>query len=297
MDKIRRGLLKTVAFLGGKRLIKPLSTAKALHFITLGKFPDLKNPTDFNEKLLWLEYNTDTREISRLSDKYEVREYVRSKGLESILVPLVGVYDSPDEINTEELPQRFVIKTNNGSAQTMMVYDKNSFDIEKTRKKLKKWLRTPFGHVGGEKHYIDIRPRVIIEEMIGCEHEDFLVDYKFMCFNGEVHSCLICTERDPQTLHCQINLMDVDSWREIHDSAPDHSRGNPSKIARPRKMDEMLYIARRLSEGFPFVRVDLYESGDKVYFGELTFTPAAFRIDYFTPPMLREMGNLIEIKR
>lgn len=293
MNLVRRGLRRIVHEAGRRKLIRPLVTARLLHLITLGRLPDIKNPRDLNEKLLWIEYNTDTSRQSQLTDKYDVRKYVADKGLQDILIPMVGIYDDVEEIDFNTLPQKFVVKCTNGSARTIMVYDKDKLDQDSMRVTLNSWLKDSYGCISGEPHYDKIKPRVIIEEMIECGSNQCPVDYKFMCFGGKVHSCLVCTERNPLDLHCKFNLMEVENWTEIPDSTTIAHRGDAVKIEKPGQLEKMVAVAERLSTGFPFVRVDLYESGGKIYFGELTFTPAAFRIDYLTRSMLQKMGEML----
>lgn len=293
MDLFRKGLRKGVKFLAGKKLIPAKTTFFLLHMIELLRIPDLKNPKDLNEKLMWLALNTDTSEWSRLSDKYEVRKFIASRGLGDILIPLSGVYDKVEEINFDEVPDAFVIKSTNGSAQNIIVKDKSKINTEAIIKEIVKWQKTKFGLASGEPHYLRIKPKLIIEKLLETKDHKLPVDYKFMCFNGKVHSCLVCSQRDDKTFVSKRNLFDVKTWQEITNSINPSYHGDISNTPKPLNLDKMVDIAKKISEGFPFVRVDLYNIEGKIYFGEMTFSPSGCRIASINHHTLSEMGKLI----
>lgn len=295
MNIIRRALRKIVHKLGGRKIIPLKWTAVLLHIIELKRFPKLRNPRDLNEKIMWMAFNRDTTLWSQLSDKYEVRKYVAEKGFSNILIPIVGVYDKFEDIPQANLPSKFVIKSTDGSAQNIMVYDKDTADWNRIRDIINNWHSLKFGYATGEPHYINIPSRIIIEEMLPIKEDGLPIDYKFMCFNGKVHSCLVCSERDDQTFLSKFNLFNVKDWSEIKNGIRDINRGKAHKIQKPLFFNEMARIATILSQGFPFVRVDLYQIEKQIYFGEMTFTPAGFRISYINPSTLLEMGNIISI--
>lgn len=270
---------------------------KLLHLIELSRWPNLKKPKDINEKLMWLEFNTDTSEWSRLADKHEVREYIRQKGFESNLIPTLGLYNAYDEIDFNSLPESFVIKTTNGCRQTEIVKNKNLIDHERLKNKIANWLAKPFGYATGEKHYQIIKPRIIIEKLLSDEEGKIPIDYKFYCFRGKVEACLVCTERDLKTQEYKLNLFNPEGWEEFQDSIIPSMRGKTDASKPPKNLQKMVEMASKLSENFPFVRVDLYEVGEKVYFGELTFTPSGCRSYNLTTKMLNEFGEKILLER
>ena len=293
MDLLRKGLRKFIRKLAGRKIIPAKATVFILHAIETLRFPNLRNPKDLNEKLILLAFTSDTAKWSELTDKYEVRKYVAECGFSDILIPLFGVYHNPKEILLELLPEKSVIKTTNGSGQTIIIEDKSKTDISEIRKTLDFWIKRPFGFETGETHYLFIPPRIIVEEKIENAKGALPTDYKFMCFNGFVHSCLVCSERDAKTFESKRNLMDTDKWMEIPDSVKPDLQGEATKLERPQRLEEMVYIASRLSKGFPFVRIDLYEADGKIFFGEMTFSPAGFHITSITRKILLEMGDLI----
>lgn len=290
--KALRRIVKSLAYYG---VISSRRASVWLYAVELHRFPDLTNPRDLNEKVIWLEYNTDTTRWSHLADKLKVRKYVSSKGFDGILIPMLGEYDGADEIDFSILPESFVIKTNHAYANNIIVRNKASVNTDEIKKTLSKWLNYPFGKASGEPHYLRIKPRVMVESLLEGKDGKLPIDYKFMCFNGKVDSCLMCTERDSTHFECLFNLMDTDHWVEMDDSGVPGYQGNAEQ-PRPAMLKEMVEIAEKLSEGFPFVRVDLYEVDDKIYFGEMTFTPCGGRIHYLSQSTLSRMGDLINIK-
>lgn len=295
MNLFRKGLRRGVRFLAAQRIIPPKLDLWLLHVIELGRIPDINHPKDLNEKLMWLAFNSDTSQWSKLADKYEVRKYVEECGLSHILIPLLGVYDTVDTIPFNMLPSSFVIKSNNGSSQTIITTDKTKLDVRKACKEIENWQSEKFGLASGEVHYLKIQPRIVVEKLISGENGSLPVDYKFMCFNGKVHSCLVCSERDDKDFECKRNLIDPHTWKEFPNSVSGSYHGKMEDLKRPENLDEMIKVAERLSSGFPFVRVDLYNVDGKIYFGELTFSPSGFRIASITHPMLLEMGNLLQL--
>lgn len=295
MDYFRKGLRKFLRIIAEQSLISPKNTARGHYFIEKLKWPDLKNPKNLNEKLMWMEFNTDSSTRTQLSDKLEVRKYVEEKGLKNILIPLLGVFNSEKDINISVLPKSFVIKSNNGCEQTLIIKDKSKINKVDLQNKLHKWLLRRFGKATGESHYIGINPKIIIEDLISEPGKNTLTDYKFMCFDGKVHSCLVCTDRDPETFSSKRILMDPLTWEELPDSINRSYKGQVSNLPRPKNLEEMVKIAAILSEGIPFVRVDLYNINGKIYFGELTFTPAGFHISSIKDSYLKEMGELIQL--
>lgn len=291
--RIYKGLLRrAVRFLAAQRLISPLAAARWLHYEALGYFPDLRHPRTLNEKIMRMEFYSDTSSWPLLADKYAVRGFVGKKGLGDILIPLCGVYDDASEINLADLPGAFVLKSNNGSAQALLVYDKSQWSQADLRAIARRWIGSKFGLAGAEPHYLRIKPRIIAEKMLPMPPGKMLSDYKFMCFEGKPAYCLVCSERDPESFHCRLSLFSLPDWKYLEDAVCKEYRGS-ADIEPPEHLEEMMNFAKILSEGLPFVRVDLYEVENKVCFGEMTLTPAAARMDYFSRDCLMEMGDLV----
>ena len=150
------------------------------------KFPNLKKPQSFMEKILWLSLYSDTSMWSKLADKYRVREYVIDRCGEQYVNKIYGIYNSAIEIDYSLLPKSFVLKTTNSCATNIIVKDKNILNIKETNHKLNKWLKFPYGELTGQLHYTQIEPLIIAEKFMEQtkKSEQSLIDYKFFCFNG-----------------------------------------------------------------------------------------------------------------
>ena len=275
----------------------PVTTVKLRYFLRFKRFPNLKNPQDLNDKILYLKLFSDTSQWTQMADKYRVRDYVKSCGLESILIPIYGAWEQVEDIPFDDLPQQFILKANNGDGKgTNVKVDKakmKAADWQSLRKRLQKWLDTKhIGALSGEPQYRDIKPMILAEELLPCgEGETSLIDYKLWCFNGEPYSFFICFNRQADGFHVTADCYDLE-WNRH----PENIKASPHIIVatkampRPSCLDEMIQAARILSKPFPEVRVDLYAVGGKTYFGELTFTSLGGMMDYYTPEYLREMG-------
>lgn len=291
MSIVKRILRKAVKWAALSRLLSAGRISGWLYRIEFGRRLDLTHPLTLNEKILWLSFRTDTSLWSELADKYRVREYVISRGLGELLVPLYGVYDSADDIRFEELPDSFVVKSNNGYGTVIIVRDKCAVDVAAMRRELARWLRTSFGRVTAEPHYLRIKPRIVIEKLLS---DRPLTDYKMWCIGGKVRVCLTCSDRNPHTHEAKLGVYEVPSWRRRPDLLTAPFR-NDIEVSCPRRLSDMIRYAEILSEGFPVVRVDFYEVDGCVYFGEMTFTSAAGRMTYFTDEFQREMGDLVRL--
>lgn len=254
---------------------------------------DWENPRDINEKIQWLMCFSDTSKWSLCSDKYRVRDYVKEKGFGDLLIPLLGVWENAEEIDFDLLPQKFVIKCNHDSGSFHIVDKSKGFDEKAIRNDLTKHLKTKFGYMNGEMYYNDIKPCVIAEELLEPEDLPFtssMIDYKFWCFDGKVYGVWTCYSRTKEGTY--VNSYDLD-WNvhPEHSVFTDHYRDGKGLVPRPKGLEKMIEAASALSKGFPEVRVDFYEIGGKVYFGELTFASLAGRMDFFTQDYLEELGR------
>jgi hypothetical protein len=286
-------------------LLFPGSYAKYLYKKIKGEKPNLKNPQGFYEKNLWLRIYSDTAEWTRLADKYQVRDFVKKCGLENILINLYGVWDKADEIDFTKLPEKFVLKTNNRFGRNLLVKNKHDLNFKMTQRKLSKWINEKYGLVTMEPHCWRIPPKILAEEYLEDDYNTIfsssLIDYKFYCFHGEPDKILVVCDRKNETIGELENfnqtkkfIFDLD-WNfrpDLQSNPPKPAEA--SNIPKPKNFDEMVSICRILSSQFPFVRVDLYEVNNKVYFGELTFTPGG-HMALFTHEYFLEMGKKIDL--
>ena len=263
-----------------------------------GKKMNWSDPKDLNEKINWLKLYSDTSQWPILADKYRMREYVRTKGLENILVPLLGKWDKVEDIDFEKLPNQFVIKTNHGSGDYIIVEDKLNININDIKKKIKHSLSTPYGLFQGEPHYLYIKPCVIAEPLLkqNSTISSSLIDYKVFCFNGEPN-CIFCFHNRDDN-HYEFELHDL-NWDNHPEKLVfnDHSRDGKGKIPKPNLLDDLLSYARCLSSGFPQMRVDFYIIENTIYVSELTLTATGGHITYLTQTCLNELGNQIRLPK
>jgi hypothetical protein len=245
--------------------------------LILGYKLNLNEPKSFNEKLQWLKIHDRKSEYSSLVDKYEVRKFISETIGEEYLIPLLGVYNDYDEIDFETLPNQFVLKPNHTSGDIYICKDKKEVDTTQLKREVKKWLKRQYYKVHREWPYKNIKPKIVCEKFMIDESGE-LRDYKFMCFNGKV-KCMFVGRNRNSDIGLQIDFYDLD-WNIMP-----FERHYPSSgilIQKPKTFDKMVEFAEKLSQDIPFVRVDFYEAGEKLYFGELTFFPGS-GFEEFTP--------------
>ena len=279
-----------------KKIISKLNNklySKILYYTYFNKRLDLRNPKDFNEKLRYLKvknYNKN-KTVWQCSDKYLMRQYAIEKGVEEKnLVKLLDIYDNPNEINFEKLPNKFVLKCTHGCGFNIICNDKNKINEKKTIELLKKWQRTKFGYESGEIHYTHIKPHIICEEYIE-SNNGLPYDYKIYCFYGEPYVVLVCSEREK---NLKLNYFDLD-WNELKYSKEKYQ--NNKVISKPKTLDKMIEISKNVSKEFPFVRVDFYECNNEPILGELTFTPAACLARYYSELGNKELASKIKLEK
>jgi hypothetical protein len=261
-----------------------------------GKQLNWSNPTDLNEKINWLAFHTDTSIWTTLSDKYLVRNYITSKGLNYILPKLYGIWKDPEYINFNSLPDSFVLKCNHDSGSEVSVKNKELCKTDEIKAFFQKRLSIPFGIISAEPHYLSIDRLVIAEEYLenSLEFSDSLVDYKFWSFNGITEYCLVCYNTTNWN-NKKSGIFEVKTWKLLKDKMQNHTKFPTIDIPKPACLNEMLEIIFCLTKDFPQCRVDLYESNKRVYFGELTFTSGCGRIKNYSDEFLKELGSKINL--
>lgn len=244
----------------------PVTTIKAEFWRHTGYRLNLKNPITYNEKLQWLKlYWRDPNAII-CADKYEVREYLEKKGLKHLLNELYFVFEDVNDINFQELPEKFILKTTHGCGQNIICRDKRELNWEKERKKLRKWLKRNQFFYSYEWMYKEIRPRIILERLIETSDGKAPVDYKVFCFHGEPKCLYVVTDRGENTT--RFDFYDLD-WNHI--AVENNYPNNIKLMKRPKELEELLEYSRIISQGFPHMRVDFYIEEGRIIFGECTF--------------------------
>ena len=261
------------------------------YYLRLGKRINLKNPISFNEKLQWLKLHDRNPEYTKWVDKYAIRKHIRETIGEKYLVPLLGVYDRVEDIDYSVLPKEFVLKPTHTSGNVLICRDKSKLNISETKKLLNRWMKREYFWYQREWPYKNIKPRIICEELLVDESGYELKDYKFYCFNGKPKLIQVMSNRNGGNYN--INHYDTD-WNEI-EIKRESLFPAPNGIRKPNMLAEMLEITALLSKKIPFVRVDLYFTGEKIYFGELTFYPASGFIDFVDDSDDYLLGSWIDL--
>lgn len=257
-------------------------------YIKTRRIANLKNPKTFYDKMQYLKINNRFKEYSQYVDKYKVREFVSKEIGEEYLVPLLGVYSNFDEIDFDVLPEKFVLMTNHSCGRNFICRNKEKINKKKIKKNFTKWLKEDFYYRFREIQYKDIKPLIICEEYLQDESGS-LLDYKFICSNGQPKYIQIDIDR--YNAHKQ-KYYDLD-WKELNWSYGfDKYTG---EIEKPKNLNEMIEIVKKLSSRFQFVRVDLYSVNNKIYFGELTFSPGAGLLIFKPEEINKIIGDYIDI--
>ena len=228
---------------------------------------DLDNPKTYSEKLQWLKLYDRNPLYTTLVDKASVKDYVAERIGEEHIIKTLGVYDSFEEIDFDKLPNQFVLKTTHDSGGVFICKDKSKLKMHKARAKINGRLKRDYFMHNREWPYKNVKRRVIAEEFITDLGKDGLCEYKIFCFNGEPKIVLLC-KGEAHGAGRTNDYCDLEYNRLPFVSVNPNSEG---EIVKPKEHDEIIEIAKKLSQGFPQVRVDTYVSNGKIYFGELTF--------------------------
>ena len=268
MKQINR-ILKAILRRSG-RLISDKFQIENYYRLEMGKKLDLKNPKTMNEKLQWLKLYNRKEEYRSLVDKVKVKDIVAQKIGKKYVVPILGVWDSFDEIDFDKLPNQFVLKTNHSGGNTgvIIVPNKSKLNKEVAKTKLEASLKSDVYRSYREWPYKGMTKKIFAEEYLGAD----LVDYKFYCFDGDADCVLLCIDR--QIGAAKFYFFDKD-WNLCRYNKRGKEAPEGFTLPKPEGIDEMFRLASEMSKGFPFVRMDFFDVNGKIYFGEYTFFPAS----------------------
>lgn len=245
------------------------------------------NPGTFSEKIQWLKLNDHNEKIVLYADKYAVREHVKNVIGEEYLIPLLGTWETVDEVDFTQLPNSFVLKPNNSSGRVFICDNKDELNVEKVKKKIRPWEKSNLTKKTGEWFYEKIPYKLVCEKLLPGEVNDYkmyFADGKFICTQ------VISGRRSGDKIFHYYD----ENW-ELLDICRYKMKKPESPIAKPDKYDEMINIATKLAEKFNFMRVDLYYIEGKIYFGELSFYPNNGFVRYETVEMDRFFSEKIKL--
>lgn len=264
-DKIMTFVKKSLRFLPDKSYIK------LYYRLRVGRKLNTNNPTTLNEKLQWLKFNYRFPLQSIVSDKLLVRDYVKEKIGAEYLIPILGIWGKYGDIDFSLLPKQFVLKCNHDSGGLVVCTDKDKLNHSETRCKIEKSLKSNFFYIGREYQYRNIKPMILCEEFIS-DNGKVPLDYKIYCFNGVPDVILVCRDRFSKNSHRASYLFFDQEWIFQPLNKGDENL-QETDVPKPENLDEMIEIAKKLSRDFLFARIDLYNIGGKIYFGEITLSP------------------------
>lgn len=285
MGKVKK-ILKKISKIIPDRLYISL-----IYFHHFHKFPNLKNPQTFNEKLQWLKLYDRRLEYSTMVDKYLAKEYVAKIIGEDYIIPTIGVWNSVDEIDWDSLPNQFVLKWNHDSGSIVICKDKTKLDRNKAILRLRKNEHSSGYWYGREWPYKNVNPCIIAEKYMEDESGE-LRDYKFFCFNGKAKFFKVDFGRYVEhhanyyDTNCNLLPFGEESFPPIFEK----------KLKMPENIDRMIELAEKLAENIPFIRVDFYDVRSRIYFGELTLFPASGFGRFTSNEWDYKIGDMIDLK-
>lgn len=262
-----------------------------VYFLSHKRRMHWKNPRTFNEKINWLKLWSKDKGFERYVDKYEVRKFVREMIGDEYLIPLLGVWDSFDEIDFASLPKDYVLKTTHDSGGIIIV--KNGEIPKNAREHLEGCLNTNFFYKGREYPYKNVQPRIIAEKFMVDESGWDLKDYKIYCFNGQAKCLLIVSGRYRDACYdfYDLNLKRLPFKRGKHKSSFKYGDTHPPILG----FNQMCNLANKLANGFPLVRVDFYNIKGKIFFGEMTFFPNDGMAPVKPAEWDKKLGDMIKL--
>lgn len=289
-NKLTRAILLPIRKVS-KALSKKRYVKHEYRYITGHKL-NLSNPTRYTEKLQHLrlfEY-ANNEKVALAAGRVSAREYVKNKGFNENLIKIYGVFDKINDIDFDKLPNQFVMKCSHGCAHNYICFNKEDINYKALEKQFNKWLKLDYGKLTVEPHYSLIKPQIIIEELL-LEDGWLPTEYKIHVFNGKAKYMYVVTDRNKE-IHYNNYYID---WTPFDGAQFNHWTKSEKEIKKPSCWNEMVKMAEAFGSDFPFVRVDLYCTNNKIYFSELTFTPAKGTLTFDDDKVDFEIGCWLNI--
>lgn len=296
MKNIKEYIKKTIIILmnlGIFNWLTDINFLKLKYRLVINKKLNIENYQTFNEKLQWLKLYNRNPEYTKMVDKYEAKKYVADIIGQEYIIPTLGVWDKFEDIDFDILPNQFVLKPTHTSGDIFICKDKEKINHKKLKKMVNKWLKRNYYFIHREWPYKYIKPRIIAEKYMETNEQKELIDYKFFCFNGNPKVILVCSERFSSDNMCETWFDENWNFLDIIES---NHRVN-KKIKKPINFSQMMEFSKKLSRDIPFIRVDFYEINGKIYFGELTFFPAAGFEKFEPEEWDKKLGDMLELPK
>lgn len=292
MDKKFR--FNVLSLLGFYNSMEDRKYLKIKYKIEMGRKLNIENPRTFNEKIQWLKINDHKEIYTTMVDKFKAKSYVEKKIGKQYIVPTYGVWDRFEDIDFDILPNQFVLKCTHDSGGLVIVRDKLNFDKKKAKKKIEKSLRNNYYYSCREWPYKNVKPRIIAEKYLKDTqmNKSGLVDFKIFCFNGKA-KFLYISQGLENHLTAKISFYDLE-FNKMPFKRSDYE-GFISDPPKPKNIKKMIQIAEKLAINIPFLRVDLYEVDEQIYFSELTFSPCSGMIPFEPQEWDLKLGDLLEL--
>lgn len=276
------------------RIISDKTYLKLQYEYMFGKKLNLDNPKTFNEKIQWQKLYDRKPMYTIMVDKYEVKKYVADIIGQSYIVPTLGIYDRFEDIDFNELPQKFVLKCTHDSGGLVIVKDKDRMNVEAAKEKINKSLRKNYYYMFREWAYKDVKPRIIAEQLLEDGKNLVPEDYKIYCMNGEPRYIVIFHNRfDDKKILCE-SVYNLD-WEKQNFSFDEHFAISDFEVEKPKCLDELISLCKKLCANMSQVRIDFYVINNKIYFGEITLYTAAGLTNMIPEAMDEKIGELINL--
>lgn len=269
---------------------------KMKYWAVTGRDLNLDHPQTFSEKIQWLKLNDKNPLYTMMVDKIEVKKFIKNRIGQEYIIPTLSECENMDDIDFESLPNQFVLKCNHDSGGVVVVRDKNKINIEEIMKTMGRRLRSNYYYYGREWPYKDVIPRILIEQYMEDERIGDLRDYKIHCFDGTPSFIQVIGNRVLENKKAKQSFYDF-KWKKIDLIFGDYPPYS-YELEKPHNLEKMFLISSELSKNLKYVRVDLYEINERLYFGELTFYPNSGFYSYnslFSYEDDLSLGNMIKL--
>jgi hypothetical protein len=168
---------------------------------------------------------------------------------------------------------------------------------------LHKHVSVRYGYESCEPHYTSIKPRIMAESLIEMDNSETFssvttVDHKIRCIDGKAQYDMVCYDRSLESgsggSKTVYDLYDIHTWTPMRQYLADPGVVYKD-VPRPENLEKMIAIAEQIAQGFPQVRVDLYNVKGKIYFGEMTFYAFSGMNNHFTMEFHKMIGDRIHL--